>query len=408
MKKTTLSLFILFAFFTLKAQILERLIHKPIDDAINDLNFLMKDEIKSNVRLVGIGDVADFVTEGQLLNTRLSAYLIKERKFRTVILGEDSWALRPLNSYLRSTTPLDTLKIDELMASSLVGHSLKTATFRDFLIWVKRFNLSNVSDMVNIIAVEPVIAIPPSYFLANYLFPIDEESAEKMAKKWSNLLNDDSAVYNDIQQWIKQLDYTKKTVAQKELIQACIQDLAHNKNIAKMDYPGQKKSVQSIQNHFNYTTTKIFNIVTDHTKSGSIYYGTNQVMTRSNMQSDQLIENTSVTTRGKMLYQKLKNEYYVTAIDFLDTATIFSANLDTQALELSSMQNNSGTRRLFYKSGVYLRSQATKQFAEYLPSTISFIKNTQTILHYTSGLPPVDAVFLFDKLTQDNPLIDKE
>ena len=386
----------------LKAQRIQEIAKLSIDSSSTEIEILMKNEIPDHVKLVGIGDVATWVKETQKFNTGLSAFLISKRSFKNLIFPADEWQIRPVNSYLRSASPIDTAVLDSLLKNYLPDNSYQSFEFRSFMFWLKKHNLSNPKNMVNVFGVQSTETIPHSYFLAAYIYPVDKVSGAKLANKWDDFVFNHVDAYKDIEEWCLRMKQSNLSKEQKEMVKQCEMDLAHNKSMLKVESMTQKFPVEVVNNYTSYTAKKILEITTEK----SIFFAPNSSVARSNFRSSRLIDDAAVTTVGKLLQLQLKEDYYVCVSDAA-TIRLPLADLATQSITIDTLSGSEQIKNMLSQKDIYFRRSDKQLLQKFLPLTIGFIKGYNTTMVLDEGMAPADAVFIFKNVTEDLPFAMK-
>ncbi|RZJ99305.1 MAG: hypothetical protein EOO43_26935, partial [Flavobacterium sp.] len=258
MKTIVNCLLFLFIYCQASAQKIDEIASKEIDMGLP--LFEQRAEFKNlpEVKLLGLGDIGTFVKESKKFNASFSAYLITKKDFRNIALHLDDWIVRPLNAYLTSPAIADSRLLDSLIKTTFSSdYQFKNEQFRSFLVWIKAYNVKHPVDMVNIFGVAPASTIPPSYFLATYIYEIDAVSGRKLSEKWTDTDSEDSIKFLDVKNWIAKLKDTKMSKEHQRMILQCKDDLASNEFVLKYTSVIQKFSQKELNNRFQFVAKQI-------------------------------------------------------------------------------------------------------------------------------------------------------
>ena len=398
-------LFLLFlSAFSTSAQRVQHIAQLSIDSGITEVETLMKNKIADHVELVGIGDIATWVKETQRFNTALSAFLISKKNFKNIFLPVDEWQIRPLNSYLLSTSPLDTVVVDSLLQNYLSDPTAyATVQFRSFIFWLKEHNLSHPGNLVNLFGIYTTETIPHSYFLAAYIYPIDKSSGAKLAKKWDDFVFNPTDAYKDIEEWCLQMKHSNLPKDKRALVERCEMDIAHNKARLIVESMEQKFSAEVVSKYNNYVAGRIL----ERSSEKSILFAANSTVAKSDFLSSSFIDNSAVHTIGKLLQMQLKTGYYVCVAAAGGTIRIPQADLATQSIKIDTLSGSDQVKNMLLSKDTYFTSTDKEALQKFIPNEIRFIKGRTTTLILTEATAPADAVFIFSSLTEDLPFMMK-
>jgi hypothetical protein len=400
MNKPLILLVLLTYTWSLNAQTVQRMAGQSLSKTMNDIDLLMKVEIGDKVKLIGIGDMATLAKETQAFNTSLCAYLITNKGFRNIFLLEDEWLVRPLNGYVSEKSPLDTVKLNSLMLRCLSGPNLNNLIFKSFLIWLKTYNLSHPDKNINLYGVTSNTAIPSSYFLSAYIFPIDRVIATAFAKKWDNGAYSEEQSLKDIEEWCSRINQADSSSMKKQLIEECKKDIDHNKNIFRVQSTEQKFSVDNMEKQSLYISGQIVY----RTDKKSILFSENRVVVRSDYVSILTYEPRSMPTIGKLIHRKLNSQYYVCATDFSGLVSLPIVDLSTRSVKTEIFSPSEKAKMMILEKDNYFLSKDLRSLKGFLPTTIPFIKGRTNTLGIDQTLAPLNALFLFKTLSESAPI----
>ncbi len=258
MKSSCLIIALILAFSNTDAQKIQEIASKNIDEAIPMFNKVSDFKNTDDIKLLGLGDVADLAKESKKLNTAFTAYLISNKNFRNIVILGDDWMLRPLNAYMTSSAPADSTALLSLLSSSIPPYpKFANTEFFELIAWIKKYNLAHQQDMVNFWGVAPNTSIPPSYFLSAYVYAIDKAYGQKLSEKWSENTASDSVAYADIKTWLTTLKSTGLSKANQTLVAKCNADLLHNKAVVKILSIDQKFPPKILNDRARYIANRI-------------------------------------------------------------------------------------------------------------------------------------------------------
>ncbi|MBE8712645.1 erythromycin esterase family protein [Sphingobacterium hungaricum] len=395
MIKVCIAIFLTNLTLFLQAQDVQSISEKPIDEALLDIERLVGKQIKDGTKVFGIGEVATFARETQRFNTALAAYLIGKQGFSAVLLEEDDWKVRELNGYLASKDILDTLVIDSLVRFGLSVPNLRTGEFKEFIIWIKKYNLSNPDAIVGVYGVSANSSIPVDYLVNNYVTTIDYEATPKLAERWFKNHYSESEAYQHVEDWINSIDASTMTSEVAQLIGKYRKDINHNKMVLKPNSQDLKFSVSD----FDRFETYVVDQVLEKSKDKAILYSSNSRIMKGNFQSKSVIDNPVLPTLGKNLHIKLKGNYSAFLTDFSGSAQLPIADIEAQKISVEDISGSERARNLALKGDRFFLPKDIKDIKEFIPASISFFKGRDVTLVLDEQLNPVDAIFLFSNLT---------
>jgi hypothetical protein len=396
MKKLSIIIFVLYVGLGANAQIVKKISEESIDAGERNVAQLFSGKITSNIKIVGIGDVAFFSHEPAKFNTALMAYLIKEKDFKFISLLIDDWRIRPLNNYLLDKKTSNRQIADSLLEIAFARSPYYTAEFEDFAIWLKDYNMKHEKQPVTFVGSGVSDPIPNSYFLSKYILPLDKESGLLLSQKWATYNYPDSSAFNDIQNWYNKITTGSNNPQQNQLLLSlCNEDIQHNNDIKKMPLllaqPTPQEYYTFIMNHY---TDKIMS--KDNKKS--ILYSLNFLIAKANIIS---YKNVLIPSAGLLLHNRFGNRYFVCLTDFADTAihTIANAahkefNKDTvvsSTLQVHDIYNKNGDHIFISDNSILLN--------DYVPKSLPFSKGQTTPTIPDKNVIPQDALFIFKNLT---------
>ncbi len=401
MKTKIIALLLLICSLSSQAQTIQQISQKDTEKAMPDMERLLKDQIGTTVKLVGLGDVATLAKETQQFNTSLCAYLISKKDFRHIILLEDEWLVRPLNDYLTNGRPADTAKLTSLMLRCLSGPDLNNDVFRYFLTWVKKYNLSHKASQVNLYGGLSNTSIPSSYLVAAYVYPVDAKSAEAFAKKWDRESNTESQCLQDINQWYLKISKTKtRSPIQKLLLQSCGNDIEHNENVLKIERADQKFTVDTLLKQTNYISKSIVEKTTQKT----ILFSQNRVVLKCDVSSSFVLGGKTMPSVGKLLDHAMHQAYYACVTDFCGPSKLPVVDIAAQAMNMETVLPSAQAKLMFENSDRYFQKSSTSKINDFLPAMVPFLKGFVYTMTYDKATVPFNALFLFKELSVSNPI----
>jgi hypothetical protein len=399
MKNIYTVIILLFFFCHVKAQKIQQIASKNIDEAIPMFEYISDFKNTDKVKLVGLGDAGEFVKESKKVNAAFSAYLVSKKKFRNIVLSADDWLLRPLNTYLITSLPADTARLDSLIKNIFSGvHRFRNLEFRSLMSWIKKYNSTHPNDMVNVFGVAPNTAIPPSYFLSAYVLPIDEIYGRILSEKWADNATPDSMAYLDIKTWISSLKNKKLSKLHQELITRCNEDLIHNRSVLKHEYIDQKFLPLALNARSRYIASQILK------KSGqkTIFYALNTDVVKVDLEASFALDNHPFFSVGKYLSEDLKENYCVFITDFTGIANLPVVNLLARNTDVETFTGSERAKALF-KINDYFDIEKNKDILKgYKPILLPYLKGQ--LINAIAGPDSVaaDALFLFSDLSVTN------
>jgi len=367
----------------------------PIDPAAENIEQIVKNNIPDQVKLIGIGEVATFAKETTQFNTALAAYLVTKKSCRHFLLMDDEWMLRPLNEYLTGGDAVDSSVVDSLMRLSMDGY-LRSVPFRAFLIWLKGYNLRHPQDRVDLLGVKADTRIPPSYFLAAYIMSADKAGGIRLGRKWADRFYDDAAAFKDIEAWYQQaLANPSLSGKKKELILRCGEDIQHNKAVIQRTSFEQMLPKKELDRMMSYEVSSILHKLDKR----AILFASNTSIVKSDVSSNRILNGQPVASLGKLLYYKLRRNYYACVTSFADSANLLIVSAVRGKAESTVIPGDMETKRLFLQKDYYFMPADSGYMRRYQPSAISFFLEYPATIVPDSDLIAADALFLFSSLT---------
>ena len=403
MRKILIVLFLTNLTLLSKAQKVQHIANKPIQEALLDLEQLVGQQISYRTKLVGIGEVATFAKESQRFNMALTAYLISKQGFSTILLEDDDWKVRVLNEYLISEQNIDTVRIDSLVRFAISAPRLRTGEFKEFIYWVKQHNLLNPNAVVSMYGVSALSLVPVDYLVNNYITPIDYKATPQLVEKWLLTSPSMQQVYHDIEEWINRVDTNSTSFEVTKLIQQYRKDIACNRIVIQPNPAQTKLSISELTQADDYTLKQIL----ERSEEKAIFYSSNARIVKSDLQSNQIIDNPLIATLGKNIHLRLGNHYRAFITDFYDSATLPIIDLETRKADLEEFAGAANAKKLAMQGDAFFLPKDLKMIANFIPVGISFVKGQVVNLLLDEKLHPADAVFLFPTLTHADILQDR-
>jgi len=380
--------------FTTSARQIQDLPGKSIEAAMADIELIAGNKIPDNVKLVGLGDAAALAHEPVRFNTTLAAFLIRKKGFRNFLIMDDNWMVRPLHSYLSGTRSFDSTVIDSLVLHTIGNFQYKTTGFRTFLYWLKKYNLLHQDKMVSLRGIGAARAIPVSYFMITYIYPLDKRNGTSLSTKWGVPNYPDSLAVKDVKAWYKGIIRNKAFVNKnKALLAACAEDLAY------YDATSRRAKQTNVTQYMDLTVNIIGNQILQQVSQRSILYTSNDFIAKSNMRLDYIPGRPVVSYTGMYLHQQLKEGYFACLTGFSDTARLRLVNRQTATIEDSIFVAPQQEKMLYQKKDRFFIPEDSLVLKQYLPAELpAFTKDAITIFPDTT-VRPLDALFLFRNLT---------
>jgi hypothetical protein len=159
-------------------------------------------KINSRIQIVALGEVSHGGFEPFALKVKMIQYLVERKGYRNVLFELSDFSCMPVRNYLTNRR-IKTLAITDSLVKPLrippIAASILSALFR----WLKLYNLRHPGDMVQIGGFD----IPDSheafcnYFMYNYIFRYNINSAQIMVNKWISSFATDSTKLRDMFAW---------------------------------------------------------------------------------------------------------------------------------------------------------------------------------------------------------------
>lgn len=395
MRNSYILLVLLFVFSNTKAQKVQEIASKTIEQALPVFDQLSDFKNVDQVKLVGLGDVAEFGKQSKQFNAAFSAYLIQKKKFRNILVSSNDWELRPLNTFLTGKAPADTAVLDSVLKNLFAdNHKFRNREFRALLHWVKKYNLSHPLDMVNLYGVAPNTIIPPSYFLAAYIYPLGKAYGAKLSEKWSDNNTPDSVAYADIKTWANNFD-SKKALKAQQLIERCNQDLLHNKAVLQISYFNQNFPPALINARAKYIAGRVESKLDKKT----IFYTTNPEVAKANLDWSMVGGGTPVASIGKYLDEDLKAAYCAFVTDFSDPASLSFIDIAARRANTENVPATENAKTL-RKINDYVEGTTNKEALKgYQPIFLPPLKELYNRIIVQGNITAVDGVFILSQLS---------
>jgi hypothetical protein len=399
MKNIYIVIILLFVFCHVNAQKIQQIALKNIDEAIPMFEHISDFKNTDNIKLVGLGDAGEFVKESKKVNAAFSAYLISKKSFRNLVLPEDDWLLRPLNTYLTNAVPADTARLDSLIKNIFSSvHRFRNLEFRSLISWIKKYNFTHPKEMVNVFGVAPRTAIPPSYFLSAYVLPIDEIYGRILSEKWADNATPDSMAYVDIETWIASLRDKKLSKLHQELITRCNEDLIHNRAILKRESIDQKFLPEALNARSRYIASQILKKLSQKT----IFYAPNTDVVKADLEASFALDNHPFFSVGKYLGEDLKGNYCVFITDFAGIAKLPVVNLLARNTDDETFTGSERAKALFKINDYFDLKKDEDILKGYKPISLPYLKGQLINTIAEADNLTADALFLLSDLSVIN------
>lgn len=381
-------------FFTSSARQIQQLPGKSIEAAMADIELMAGNKIPDNVKLVGLGDAAALAHEPVRFNTTLAAFLIRKKGFRNFLVMDDNWMVRPLHHYLTGTGSFDSTVIDSLVQHTITNFQYKTTGFRTFLYWLKKYNLLHLDKMVSLRGIGASRAIPISYFMITYIYPLDKENGTYLSTKWGVPNYPDSLAVKDVEAWYKGIIKNKAFVNKnKALLAACAEDLAY------YDATSRRAKQTNVTQYMDLMVNIIGNQILQQVNQRSILYSSNDFIAKSNTRLDYIPGRPVISYTGMYLHQQLKDGYFACLTGFSDTARLLLVNQQAAKIEDSIFVAPQQEKLLYKKKDHFFIPEDTLVLKQYLPAELPTFTNDAITIVPDTTIRPLDALFLFKNLT---------
>lgn len=163
---------------------------------------IFDERIDSSIQIAGLGEVSHGGFEPFALKVKMIQYLVEKKRYRNILFELPDFSCMPVRNYLTNRR-IKTLAITDSLVKPLrvppIAASVLSALFR----WLKLYNLRHPGDMVQIGGFD----IPDShetfcnYFMYNYIFRYNINSAQIMVNKWISSFATDSMKLRDMFAW---------------------------------------------------------------------------------------------------------------------------------------------------------------------------------------------------------------
>jgi len=386
-------------FLNLQGQQISEIISSDIEEAIPKVDRLLSAKKLDQYKLIGLGDPAVFAKESKILNFRILAYLISRKNYRNVLLATDDWRVRPLNAYLSSPHPLNPTNLDSVFRSSISEYMFYNQEFLTFLTWLEKFNADNPDQMVRIFGVEQNTEIPPSYFLATYIFPIDAQYGRKLAQKWGDNDTSDSLAFLDIEAWFAEIVDSDISETYRDLIKQCKNDINHNRSFPNAPV-NQKFTQKIIENSSKYVANQII----DKLDKKSVLVGGNAVVVKANIRSTIVAEDLPVSSVGNYLDKHLTDDYCAFVTDFVESAELYVIDIPNSQIVSQEFTGNDYTKRLYTQGDHFDSKRDRTLLIEYRPIILPLVKDRSSTVSAEEEDPVIDLLFLLPNLTPSSML----
>ncbi|RFS26254.1 hypothetical protein DVR12_00235 [Chitinophaga silvatica] len=388
MKQIFLITLLFTSFLNINAQNTEKVTDVPQREDLSNLVSKLDKKIPEQVKLVGIGNVSVMAKESSDLSMEIAKYLISEKKFRNLVLLEEDWLLRPLNEYLTNKNAFDSTTVDSLVKISLVNSTSFTESFSSFAMWLKKYNLKHPDALVQLSGVVPDNLIPPAYFLATYVIPLDREYGVSLSKKWGVYTSHDNELaFNEISIWYQQIsNNTSKFKKYKQLLLQCAEDIDHNNIIRKGD---------TLKTAIDNKAGSMVELLLKKAEKRTILYGENENITTSQY----VFKGDTISSLGRRLYAQLKNKYFTCLTDFADSAKVNIFDNQAGELKLITIPGTVQTSKLYKEKPVLFWEGDSMAMKHYQPSSIFPIMDIERRIIPDNKIPVVDALFIINHLT---------
>lgn len=362
-KKNLFLLFFGFQIFLSTTAQISKIPDTNIESGIEIIAPYLEESITEHVRLVGAGEFQELLKEPLKLNIALTAYLISKKKFNTIVLSIPDWKIRKLNNYLINDN-FSKYNFNSVFKESFYKTSYYTQEFKDFLLWLRNYNLTNQSQ-VKICGGSSVIGAPAEfpkmndYFIETYIRPFNAIIADSMKVNWSKVGNSNSRSSDSIV-----LSFINSYIRIVELNNILSQDLLEQ---LKMDY-GHRMAAFRILNSNLSENNKLGNMyiqnsIVEADRIETLLKEENirivLMTTNSNVVNQRLYaisrlhnQRLPLPRNGALYKSKYGNSYFSTVTAFTDSAHVTGTkgNLRFQPI---TIYGNTNAKSLIAKKEVY-------------------------------------------------------
>jgi hypothetical protein len=395
--KPTFTLFFLFlSIVQLRGQGIDEIASRDLKHAIPLFERVSDFENTDNADIVGLGDIAQLAKESKKINTGFAAYLIENKNFRNIMLPVDDWLIRPLNASLTGHSQNEDSLVDSLAKTLLSAHpNYHSYEFRTFLKWIKEYNAAHPADMVTVNGAAPLTRIPASYFLAHYVYIIDQEYGKALSERWSRSMPGDSIVHDNLQTWIDAQKSKQLTTSERVLITRCEADLLHNKSIVPIHSIDEKFPAALLDKRSQYIADNIGK----KSARKTIFFGSNTEVAAAKLQASYVLGKETFGSVGSFLKNRLGERYIVFVTDFTGSAELPIADMATQTVNIEIIQAKDQSKRLKDRDSYLNREKHQNHLDGYEPTAFSAFKEMDSYVISEKDKDSVDAVFVVSDLS---------
>lgn len=369
------------------------------------------EKISDTVRLVGLGALQGRLKEPTALNNAITCYLIKNKDFNKMLINASDWEIRPFSNYMYGDKDLIISEFDSLFNKTFIGSSYYTREFRNFFIWLKKYNLSNKSNKVLLVGgglLEDRNKFPAmnNYFINTYVSPFNQKAADSLSRNWEAAKTKSAHEFDFIV--LSQMFDWKEAVNNEKIP---MPDAL--KFFMDFDYSQRRASYES-----TLLNTSNSNNTTELYHAGKFKFGVVEVLMKDKFSKTIIHTNNMEIANAEVYlkyddkdielpfngieYKKLyKGSYLNTATTFADSAIVWG--MENNVEKKTMLYGDYNTQTLLQKKPVYIYPQDN---AELLHLTIPILnktvsKNYELYLKNNGAVVPFDMVFIFDTITPD-------
>ncbi|PZP49113.1 MAG: hypothetical protein DI598_08605 [Pseudopedobacter saltans] len=271
--------------------------------------------IPDSVSVLGLGEVSHGSLDLLILKDSIVQYLVQYRNYRTVFFElPDFGMVMSLRNILHDVNDTSLIRLDSIInKENSILPAYKKALI-PLMRWVKTYNLTHQSDMVNVIGIDPIadanIDMFYRYILYKYAIPISGENIESLYNKW--YINNSSELdrLNDLITWYDDNKTFVKRKLPKDEFSLLDYHISIQKNV--LMFEGKRKNNQKSvppSTLFYRDSVMADNVINFGSGYKSIIWAHNGHIYNGNL------------SLGERLKNRLNENYFILLTDFAQYAT---------------------------------------------------------------------------------------
>lgn len=339
-------------------------------------------QIKPNVKLLGLGEITHGSTEVFQFKAKTIQYLVEEKGFRQVLFEYPDAALFLLKRYLLDDNYEDK-GILKYMVNQSFGNAIRDASYREMFQWIKDYNQSHPNDKISIAGFDIVGAAPSFINYFKTKFSLEPAAAVKLdTANWKRMPV--RAIANRLLNHVHNVESQLKRTLGKEWT-----EFSYLVDNAELELEHDDMNRQNIYAAAKFRDSVMTENILQLDSKKSIIWAHNLHCTTADM----------AVSMGNFIKKKIGDEYYIVLTDFSDKADV--SLLNRTGIQTISLKADKRTA-----ANQLLRKQSIADGISFYPDLISnriepnvgFIDRNGKY-YFTGKGKAFDALVVFEELS---------